>query len=105
MAFDFSVSPRVAEWRDPIRTFVGGVVVGAEQDVFAGGLDDTVRRRLQAQARQAGVWAPQAEAELGGGGFRFDEVAVLLEEAGRSLLGPLALRAARGVRRAARGGG
>ncbi|HEX8004814.1 MAG TPA: acyl-CoA dehydrogenase family protein, partial [Trebonia sp.] len=28
---------------------------------------------------------------LGGGGFAFDECAVLLEEAGRSLLGPLAL--------------
>jgi alkylation response protein AidB-like acyl-CoA dehydrogenase len=49
---------------------------------------------LQQAARQAGLWAPQAAAEVGGGGFRFDEAAVLLEEAGRSLLGPLALNCA-----------
>lgn len=39
------------------------------------------------------MWAPQAPAAYGGG-FSFDEVAVLLEEAGRSLLGPLALNCA-----------
>src|SRR6185437_2910916 len=42
-------------------------------------------------ARSAGVWAPQIPAEYGGGGFAFTDCAVLLEEAGYSLLGPLAL--------------
>jgi alkylation response protein AidB-like acyl-CoA dehydrogenase len=91
MSFDFSISPRVAEWRDHITGFVDDAVIPHEQDAFAKGVDDALRADLQGAAKAAGLWAPQAPAELGGGGFAFDEAAVLLEEAGRSLLGPLAL--------------
>lgn len=91
MPFDFSLSPRVTQWRDRITRFVDDVVIPREQDAFANGADDTLRKELQHEARAAGLWAPQAPAEIGGGGFAFDEAAVLLEEAGRSLLGPLAL--------------
>src|SRR5215472_928665 len=94
MPFDFSLAPRVAEYRDRITRFVDDVVIPREQDAFADGVDDTLRKELQQQAKAAGLWAPQAPAELGGGGFAFDEAAVLLEEAGRSLLGPLALNCA-----------
>jgi acyl-CoA dehydrogenase len=94
VAFDFTLAPRVAEWRDRIAVFVRDVVIPREQEAFARGVDDHLRRELQAAARAAGLWAPQVPAALGGGGFRFDEVAVLLEEAGTSLLGPLALNAA-----------
>ena len=94
MAFDFTLSDRVQQWQRAIRTFVDDVVIPLEQRAFEHGLDDRLRTELQAAARAAGVWAPQAEASLGGGGFRFDEAAVLLEEAGRSLLGPLALNCA-----------
>lgn len=91
MPFDFSLSPRVEQWRERIARFVDDVVIPREQQAFADGVDDALRKELQQQAKAAGVWAPQAPAELGGGGFSFDEAAVLLEEAGRSLLGPLAL--------------
>jgi alkylation response protein AidB-like acyl-CoA dehydrogenase len=94
VAFDFSVPPRVREWQQGIRSFIDDVVIPREQEAFSGGVDDALRRDLQAAARAAGLWAPQAAAEHGGGGFRFDEAAVLLEEAGRSLLGPLALNCA-----------
>jgi alkylation response protein AidB-like acyl-CoA dehydrogenase len=94
MAFDFTVAPRVADWRDRIAAFVADTVVPREQEAFSGGVTDELRTELQQAAREAGVWAPQAPAELGGGGFRFDETAVLLEEAGTSLLGPLALNCA-----------
>jgi len=94
VALDFSLEPRVTDWRDRIAEFVADVVIPCEQDAFANGVDDALRLELQAAARKFGVWAPQAPAELGGGGFRFDEVAVLLEEAGTSLLGPLALNCA-----------
>jgi acyl-CoA dehydrogenase len=94
VAFDFTLTDRVRDWQGRIRDFVDQVVIPAEQQAFAGGLTDDLRVKLQAQARAAGLWAPQARAELGGGGFRFDEAAVLLEEAGRSLLGPLAINAA-----------
>jgi acyl-CoA dehydrogenase len=94
MAIDFSLSNRVVSWQDKIREFVDGVVIPREQEAFRAGVTDALRVELQDAAKQAGVWAPQADASLGGGGFSFDEVAVLLEEAGRSLLGPLALNCA-----------
>jgi alkylation response protein AidB-like acyl-CoA dehydrogenase len=91
---DFSVPERVQRWQRDIRTFVDAVVIPREQEAFAGGLTDALRVQLQSMARDAGVWAPQLGRDLGGGGFRFDEAAILLEEAGRSLLGPLALNCA-----------
>src|SRR3984885_16319375 len=91
MSFDFSLAPRVEEWRGRITRFVDDVVIPREQQAFTDGVDDALRMELQREARAAGLWAPQAPAQVGGGGFAFDEAAVLLEEAGRSLLGPLAL--------------
>jgi hypothetical protein len=44
MPFDFSLSPRVAQWRDRIAEFVAGVVIPREQEAFADGLDDELRR-------------------------------------------------------------
>jgi alkylation response protein AidB-like acyl-CoA dehydrogenase len=94
VSFDFSLSPRVTEWRDRITEFVDDVVIPREQDAFAAGVDDALRKELQETGKAAGLWAPQLPADLGGGGFGFDEAAVLLEEAGRSPLGPLALNCA-----------
>jgi alkylation response protein AidB-like acyl-CoA dehydrogenase len=94
MAFDFSISPRVEKQRQQIVDFVAAEVIPMEQQVFREGLTDTLRVDLQTRAKAAGVFAPQAPEALGGGGFRFDESAVLLEEAGYSLLGPLALNCA-----------
>jgi acyl-CoA dehydrogenase len=92
--FDFTLDARVLEWQQRIRDFVTEVAVPREQKAFADGFDDDLRRDLQAAAKAADIWAPQLPTELGGGGFRFDEAAVLLEEAGTSLLGPLAINAA-----------
>jgi acyl-CoA dehydrogenase len=94
VAFDFSLSPAVDAQRQRIAEFVAAEVIPVEQRVFREGLDDSLRVELQQRAKTAGVFAPQAPRELGGGGFRFDEAAVLLEEAGYSLLGPLALNCA-----------
>lgn len=94
MPFDFSLSPRVEATRVAIKQFVDEVVIPREQEIFRTGLTDATRVELQAAARAAGIWAPQAGADLGGGGFRFDEAAVLLEESGRSLFGPLAINCA-----------
>jgi acyl-CoA dehydrogenase len=75
VTLDFSLDARVTDWRDRIAEFVAEVVIPCEQDAFANGVDDALRRELQAAARKAGVWAPQARADLGGGGFRFHHVA------------------------------
>jgi acyl-CoA dehydrogenase len=84
----------VEEQRQRVAAFVAAEVVPREQQVFRDGLDDALRLDLQAKAKEWGVFAPQAPRDLGGGGFRFDESAVLLEEAGYSLLGPIALNCA-----------
>jgi alkylation response protein AidB-like acyl-CoA dehydrogenase len=94
VSFDFTLSPRVEEWRDGIARFVKDVVIPREQEAFEHGVTDDLRRDLQSAARAAGWWAPQATKEVGGGGFAFDEAAVLLEEAGYSLLGPMAINCA-----------
>jgi acyl-CoA dehydrogenase len=91
MSFDFSLAPAVEEQRQRIAGFVRDQVIPLEQQAFREGVDDDLRRRIQAAARDAGVWAPQVPAAYGGGGFSFTDSAVLLEEAGYSLLGPLAL--------------
>ncbi|HEV7196901.1 MAG TPA: acyl-CoA dehydrogenase family protein, partial [Pedococcus sp.] len=94
MAFDFSLTPAVDDQRRLIADFVAAEVIPLEQQVFRDGLTDGLRVQLQSRAKAAGVFAPQAPRDLGGGGFRFDEAAVLLEEAGYSLLGPIALNCA-----------
>ena len=93
MPFDLTVDERTAAARDAIRAFVDEFVIPREQQAFRDGLTDGLRRELQAAARAAGVWAPQLPTAWGGGGFRFDDLSVLLEEAGTSLLGPLAINA------------
>jgi acyl-CoA dehydrogenase len=77
-----------------IHQFVADTVIPMEQEAFTAGLDDAFRRRLQDLARAAGVLAPQAPAQFGGGGADFLTTALLLEEAGYSPLGPLALNCA-----------
>ncbi len=81
-------------WRQRVRSFIADTVIPLEQEAFAGGVDDVLRVRLQQAARAAGVLAPQAPAEFGGGGADFPATAVLLEAAGYSPLGPLALNCA-----------
>lgn len=94
MGFDLELDERTVQWRDRIREFVEEFVIPREQQAFALGLTEELRTELQEEARRRGIFAPQAAAEWGGGGFRLDEAAVLLEEAGTSLLGPLALNCA-----------
>lgn len=87
---DLDHAPAVIEQRDRISQFVRDVVIPLEPRAFSA-FDDAVRLDVQQQAKAAGLWAPQLPSLLGGGGFRFSDSATLLEAAGYSLLGPLAL--------------
>ena len=78
----------------PVRRFIADYVIPLEQEAFAAGVDDKLRIRLQQLAHDAGLLAPQVPVEYGGGGADFVTTAVLLEEAGYSPLGPLALNCA-----------
>ena len=77
-----------------VRRFIADSIIPLEQEALAAGLDDKLRVHLQQLASDAGLLAPQAPAEFGGGGADFVTSAVLLEEAGYSPLGPLAMNCA-----------
>ncbi|MFD4837068.1 acyl-CoA dehydrogenase family protein [Achromobacter sp. NPDC058515] len=81
---------------DRVRRFVDDVAIPAESPAIArdvAALDERVAR-LRAQARQAGLYAPQLPAEWGGLGLGWRALAQVLEEAGRGFLGPAALNCA-----------
>jgi acyl-CoA dehydrogenase len=94
MAIDFTIPDDVAEARDRIRGFVADEIIPFEAEVIGRHVDDTDTRELQKRGRASGLWAPQLSKELGGMGFDLLGSSILLEEAGYSLLGPLALNCA-----------
>lgn len=79
-----------------VRAFVDGQVIPAEPGSggTGHGPPDELVERLRTAAREAGVFAPTAPRELGGLGLTHREQSVALEEAGRSLLGPVATNCA-----------
>lgn len=83
------------ELRQRVRDFIDLVAIPAEErDLGEHGLTPDLRAELQAEAKRAGVLAPQLPIELGGHGLDMRGVAVILEEAGRGLLGPAAMNCA-----------
>ncbi|MFJ4840599.1 glucose 1-dehydrogenase [Streptomyces sp. NPDC088746] len=76
--------------RQRTRRFIREVVVDAEP---APGerLDQTTRARLQAAAKDAGVFAPHVPKEYGGQGVPIEHWSPILQEAGYSPIGPSAL--------------
>jgi acyl-CoA dehydrogenase len=90
MAVELDPPPSVAELAERTATFVREVVVPVEERSGGVAPDDAVRRDLQAAARAAGVFAPHVSAEFGGHGLDMRDRAVVFEEAGWSLFGPLA---------------
>jgi acyl-CoA dehydrogenase len=96
MSIDLTPDPHVADLAARTAAFVR-TVVSPEEERFAGvasaGGED-LRVRLQRAARAAGVFAPHVSTEYGGHGLDMRDRAVVFEEAGWSLFGPLALNIA-----------
>jgi acyl-CoA dehydrogenase len=96
MPIDLSIDADLRELADRTAAFVRDVVVPIEERVL--GLvhdgDEGVRSELQGAARTAGVFCPQVGEEFGGRGLDLRGQAIVFEEAGYSLLGPLAINAA-----------
>jgi acyl-CoA dehydrogenase len=90
MAVELDPPPSVADLASRTAAFVREVAVPVEERTGGVAPDDGVRRELQAAARAAGVFAPHVSAEYGGHGLDMRDRAVVFEEAGWSLLGPLA---------------
>jgi acyl-CoA dehydrogenase len=96
MTIDLTPDPAVADLAARTSAFVDAVVAPEEQRLAGVATDggEPLRLRLQEAAREAGVFAPHVARDYGGHGLDMRGRAVVFEEAGRSLLGPLALNIA-----------
>lgn len=96
MSYDFTVGDDVHRLAARVRSFVDEVVIPNETVLADArhGMPDAVRAELQRRAHDAGVFAPTAPTEYGGLGLDHRATAVVLEESGRSLLGPAAMNCA-----------
>ncbi len=84
---DFDLSPELIELRDRVAAFIRDEVIPEENG-------EADIKSLREKARKAGIYGPQLPREYGGLGLGTVAMCVLFEQAGRSLLGPLALHCA-----------
>jgi acyl-CoA dehydrogenase len=93
---DFTIPPHVTDLAQRVRAFVEREVIPVEQHLMHSGealsVDEVMR--LRALARAEGIFAPTMPRELGGLGLTIQEWVPVLEAAGRSLIGPLAIHCA-----------
>lgn len=92
----FGHSERLMEIRKRVRHFVENEAIPQERPELAHDVQalDRVARELREKAMAAGIYAPQLPTELGGLGLSWRDRAVVLEESGRSFLGPIAMNCA-----------
>lgn len=92
----FGHSQALLDMRDRLRDFVDREAIPREHAELAHDVEklDQVARLLREKAKAAGLYAPQLPTSHGGLGLSWKERAVILEEAGRSFLGPLAINCA-----------
>ena len=99
MAIDLALDEPIRALRTRVRRFIDDAVIPAESAVTGGedipqaAVDHTIAGLRQA-AREAGIFAPTAPTVYGGLNLSHRDQAIVLEEAGRSLLGPRALNCA-----------
>jgi acyl-CoA dehydrogenase len=92
----FGHSEALMEMRTRMRDFVESEAIPREHADLAHDVEklDQVAHLLREKAKTAGLYAPQLPTAYGGLGLSWRERAVILEEAGRSFLGPLAINCA-----------
>ena len=90
---DFSLPSDLQDLQLRTRALIRDQVIPFEQDPRQDrhGPGDDLRRELNALARQAGLLSPHVAREYGGLGLSHVGRAVVFEEAGYSVLGPLAM--------------
>ncbi|MGZ8829369.1 MAG: acyl-CoA dehydrogenase family protein [Thermoanaerobaculia bacterium] len=85
---DFELPAELIDLRTRVANFVRDEVIPLERE------ENFDLGALRQKARQAGIFGPQLPREWGGLGLGTVAMCVLFEQAGRSLLGPLALHCA-----------
>jgi len=95
---DFTLSPEIENIRRRTRRFVDERVLPLEADMANYDEHENIRldvlAKVQAQAKAAGLWAPQAPKAFGGMALPIVGWAAMYEEANRSIFGPLAFNCA-----------
>lgn len=93
---DFTIPAEIAALGERVDQFVRETVIPFEVDPRWGphGPTESLRRELVGLARRHGLLAPHAPREYGGMGLSHVGKAVVLEAAGYSMLGPIALHCA-----------
>ena len=95
---DFTLSPEIEDIRRRTRRFVDEHVLPLEADMANYDEHENIRldvlAKVQAQAKAAGLWAPQAPKAFGGMALPIVGWAAMYEEANRSIFGPLAFNCA-----------
>jgi acyl-CoA dehydrogenase len=94
VAVDLTPSQQVAALSERTAAFVRDVVIPVEEEYRGVVTSVEVRAELHRAAKRAGVFAPHVSQEYGGHGLDMRGLAAVFEEAGYSLLGPLALNIA-----------
>ena len=94
----FALQPEVEALAGRTRAFVADEIMPVEADRASWDEHDNIRldrlAELRAKAKAAGLWAPQTPRELGGMGLSRVAMAVMYQEANRSLFGPVTFNAA-----------
>jgi acyl-CoA dehydrogenase len=97
-AMEFTISPRVEDYRARIAAFVDTHIVPLESDPAAydghGNINLTELARLRGLARDAGLWCLQLRPETGGAGLDKVGMAVCYEAMNRSIFGPVVFNSA-----------
>lgn len=90
---DFSIPPELTRLQERTREFIRDEIIPYENDPRQErhGPTDELRRELNARAKAAGLLTPHVSEEFGGLGLSHVGKAVVFEEAGYSVLGPLAM--------------
>jgi acyl-CoA dehydrogenase len=91
--FEFNDSETAEELAERAEALMEEIVIPKERELKGGTtVSDGTISELQAAAKEYGVYAPQIDEEYGGMGYDFNDVLPTFEQAGRSLLGPPAMR-------------
>jgi acyl-CoA dehydrogenase len=90
---DFAISEQLGQLQQRVRSFIADEIIPLEMDSrqTPHGPTEEFRRHLVAKAKTAGLLSPHVSEEFGGLGLDHRGKAVIFEEAGYSLLGPVAL--------------
>ncbi len=95
---DFSLPPRVEDYRARIADFVERRILPLEEDRDSYDAHDNIRIELadalRAEARAEGLWCLQLKPETGGAGLGKVGMAVCYEEMNRSIFGPVVFNSA-----------